>query len=395
MPTSMMFRDVEAEMLHEQVMDHEGVLAKLDLDDDAILHEVRLVPPARWRFLLLSGLALNASQEPLVGRNPKRTTALPAIRVETALCRTRRSCRWVSRGAGPAFFCSRDRFVLHASASTLAITLGMSRLGRVLTYTYANMGAQLRARIDNDNPRFRNQSWRAVVLTHIRSDNHRAGLAGAILLALLPGWLAAQEPDVPAPGDHLAALMWADSAYGEVLDLLPEARGALRRDDFPAFDRLVDPYVNTMMLATIMQARGCWLRERSGEWSFYLSSSVLPLVRLTWTMARKYATATEAHLQRQVSIDNLWAHENQIRMVRDEPSSRPCGRRAGIGIAGGLAQPSVKAGRVQPAGRCECYATSVLPCSAQRPFLRVPGPFRVTYGSKDRPGSTISGSRGG
>ena len=35
-----------------------------------------------------------------------------------------------------------------------------------------------------------------------------------------------------------------------------------------------------------------------------------------------------------------------------------------------------------------------LPCSAQRPFLRVPGPFRVTCGPQDRPGSTISGSRG-
>ena len=45
------------------------------------------------------------------------------------------------------------------------------------------------------------------MLNHIQmSDNHKPGLAGAILLALLPGWLACQEPDVPAPGDHMAAL---------------------------------------------------------------------------------------------------------------------------------------------------------------------------------------------
>ena len=31
---------------------------------------------------------------------------------------------------------------------------------------------------------------------------------------------------------------------------------------------------------------------------------------------------------------------------------------------------------------------------AQRPFLRVPGAFRVFYGPQDRPGSTISGLRG-
>ena len=157
-------------------------------------------------------------------------------------------------------------------------------------------------------------------------DNFRAGLAGASLLVLLPGWLACQEPDVPALGDFSRAVMWADSAYGEVLHLLSEARGALRQDDFPAFDRLVDRYVQTMELATLQQARGCWPWERSGGWAFYLTSSVLPLVRLTWEMARKYATATEAHLQRQVSIDSLWAHENQIREVRREMRVR-CGSR--------------------------------------------------------------------
>ena len=49
-------------------------------------------------------------------------------------------------------------------------------------------------------------------------NNNGAGLAGAILVALLPGWLACQEPDVPAPGDHGAALMQADSYYEELLD---------------------------------------------------------------------------------------------------------------------------------------------------------------------------------
>ncbi len=168
------------------------------------------------------------------------------------------------------------------------------------------------------------------MLTHIRmTDNRRIGLAGAIFLALLPGWLACQEPDVPAPGDHLAAFRRADSYYGELFDIMADARDALRRDDLPAFERSVRSYRVTVVLATVWHARACWPTDHGGRNVAFVMQATMGETLVGWSMAeRVMSSAAGRELMREINLDALSTHEAKIREVRDEMRARCGARRA-------------------------------------------------------------------
>ena len=165
------------------------------------------------------------------------------------------------------------------------------------------------------------------MLKNRMSDNHRAGLAGTILLAFVPAWLACQEPDVPAPGDHQAALMRADSYYGELFDIMADARDARRGDDLPAFERAVRSYRITAVLATVWHARACWPTDHGGRNVGFVMQATMGEMLAGWTAAEQI-TSTEIGREflREVNLDDLSRHEAMIREVRDEMRTR-CGSR--------------------------------------------------------------------
>lgn len=168
------------------------------------------------------------------------------------------------------------------------------------------------------------------MLNNRMSDNRAAGLAGTILLAFGPGWLACQEPDVPAPGDHQAALMRADSYYGELFDIMADARDARREDDLPAFERAVRSYRVTAVLATVWHARACWPTDHSGRNVAFVMQATMGEMLAQWSAARitesVLSDSTGTGFLREVNLDDLSRHEAMIREVRDEMRTR-CGCR--------------------------------------------------------------------
>ena len=165
------------------------------------------------------------------------------------------------------------------------------------------------------------------MLNNRTTDNPRAGLVGAIFLVLLPGSLACQGPDVPAPGDHEAALMRADSYYEELLDIMSDAREARRGDDFPAFERSVRSYRVTAVLATVWHSRACWPTDHGGRNVAFVMQATMGEALAGWSMARvAMSTALGQDLLREVDLDALSIHEAKIREVRSEMRVR-CGSR--------------------------------------------------------------------
>ena len=147
--------------------------------------------------------------------------------------------------------------------------------------------------------------------------------AGAILyaliaFALLPRSLVCQGPDAPAPGDHQAALMRADSYYEELFDIMADARDARRRDDLPAFERSVRSYRVTVVLATVWHARACWPTDHGERNVGFVMQATMGEMLTGWSAAQLSMSTAGTDLLREVNLADLTTHEATIREVRDE-----------------------------------------------------------------------------